>query len=107
MKTIPQIFRKNGFAYSLVTRRGMVAIYEQRGAGGIAAYEVHHVRKVKPGQVRGKPIEGGETLASDRLWGKYGWTYSTYGGAVGSDAALAQAETKLGALCAELAAKQP
>lgn len=102
MKTIPQAFRKNGYAYSLVIRRGLVAIYEQRGAGGVAAFEVHKIRIVKSGKVRGKPIEGGETLAPDYLWGLNGWTFSTYGGAVSVDDALAQAEAKL----AELAEKE-
>jgi hypothetical protein len=95
MKTIPQTFQKNGYDYTLVTRRGMTAIYEQRAAGRIAAYEVHRIKIVKPATVHGKSFEGGETLPTTQEWGKNGWTFSTFGGSVAPEVALAQAEDRM------------
>lgn len=86
---------KHGYRFQQVTRRGRVAIYEQQAGTTPVAYEVVVIRVVKETHMFGKTVPAHEKLPGDHEWGRYGWTFSTFGGVLTIDAALAKAESKL------------
>ena len=107
VKPVPTSFRKHGYDYRLVERSGRTAIYSQSLSSKLYAYEAVIIRLQNPppsvrGSARiGEVVTKGERYPSDGDWGRYGWTYSLFGGKVTAEAALSQARAKLGALRGE------
>ena len=75
MKKIGKRFKKYGFIFDLVKRKGCVAIYKQTLPGA----KKHHYEVVRIGQhngyyMAGQKIEPAETYPGNSLWGIQGWT---------------------------------
>jgi hypothetical protein len=102
MKTIPQVYGKNGYAYNLLSRQGNVAIYEQRKGSRLFAYEVVKIRVNKASKFKGVEYPESERLPSDDDRGIYGKTFSCYGSSqAGEVAARMAAEAKMRVWVAE------
>ena len=80
LKKIPENYKKNGYEYEILRRKGDKALYEQAKNNKVYGYEVVKVRKAK---VRGflkksKAYEGYthyEKLPSNEEFGTYGQSY--------------------------------
>lgn len=79
MAPIPDQYTKHGFTFTLIARRGMVAIYEQAKAGRVWAYEAVRIRRQRAKESMGVSWPAREFLPSDAEWGVYGKTYSVSG----------------------------
>jgi len=84
MKEVPETFKHHGFLYKLVKRTSAVALYSQELPEGIVGYEVHKIRKSKPGTTKYRNPDGTirlvereerEYLAGDEDFGYFGWSY--------------------------------
>ena len=80
MTPIPDTYNKHGFAFKLIARSGMAAIYEQWKAGQLWAYEVVRIRTRKAREAMGVSWPAAEYLPSDADWGSYGKTVMASGG---------------------------
>lgn len=77
IRTLPELIRKNGFTYKLITRTREKAIYAQYCENVLISYEVFQIR------VRGaqfspllmKQIEAIERFPGNEDFGKTAWTY--------------------------------
>jgi hypothetical protein len=72
MKTLPTVYRKNGYEHTQVRRQGNVVMTEQRVPGNdkLIAYEIFEVVIQPP--LRSQPLR--ETTPSNSQWGEKGWT---------------------------------
>lgn len=72
-RTIKQTFRKGGFDYSLLKRKGSIVMYSQT-VGNYLAFEVMRVHT----ETVDKRFHnaGDEYLPSTNEWGTRGWTYT-------------------------------
>lgn len=88
MKKIPKTFRKNGFEYTILKRKGNVVVLEQFkdfGAEGVVRqYEVHKVRLNLAGECKYEQSDGSirvverpeqEILTGNSEFGQYGWHF--------------------------------
>ena len=84
VKTIPEKLRINRFNYDLYKREGDIAILRQELVEGeLFAFEVHIVRKMPIleskldylERIRQAGFTHVEVLASNELFGTYGWAY--------------------------------
>ena len=77
VKTIPETFSKNGFAYRLIERTARGAIYSQTHAatGKLCAYEVIRIQNHATKQTPHFTVEAGEGLPRTDEWGRAGWTF--------------------------------
>jgi len=87
-------FRWHGYDFGLIERSGRTAIYSQSHGTKLFAYEAVIIRlQHAPPSVRGSARNGevvpkAERYPSDGDWGRYGWTYSLFGGQVPAESAL-------------------
>jgi hypothetical protein len=77
MKTIPEVYRKNGYDYKLISRSDNVAIYEQTDNGKFIGYEVCRIKIALAGLVFGKWQDVREILPSSSEWGRNAYTVFT------------------------------
>lgn len=68
-------FRKNGFDYRLVERRGNTAIYRQMKGNTVYSFEVGRIRESRSKEQFGVVIEAAESWPSSEEWGIRAWTY--------------------------------
>lgn len=79
IKILPEIIRRNGFTYKLVTRTSEKAIYAQYCENVLTSWEVFQIR------VRGtqfspllrKSLDASERFPGNEDFGKTAWTYRT------------------------------
>lgn len=79
-KILPEIIRKNGFTYKLITRTSEKAIYAQYCENVLICWEVFQIR------VRGtqfspllmKNLEPSERFPGNEDFGKTAWTYRNF-----------------------------
>lgn len=76
MKDAPTTFEKYGYTFTLHSKRGSVAIYEQR-KGNTVRYEVMKLTKAKKDYEPYGVKAGDIMLPSTNQWGRAGWTYLT------------------------------
>ena len=82
MKTLPTIFKKNGFTFTQVKRAGQVAIYQQEKPMADhpdqmqVHFEVGIIRQNEAFFAYGKQFEASETWPASEEWGKRGFTYA-------------------------------
>ncbi len=82
MKTLQPKMRKNGFDYNLVYRGKKSCIYEQKVTENLSYYEVFSI-KIKPeSKINGKIVEAREWFPHNEAFGKWAWTYKSFGRAV-------------------------
>ncbi len=79
MKPLEKHYKKNGYAFNLVTRIDDVAIYEQiiPEIGRIGGYEVFRVVKHPEKNINGRIIEARESTPSNEQWGVLGFSVSS------------------------------
>jgi len=78
MKKLEKEFTKKGFKYTLVTRKGDVAIYEQVNAklkDSKSNYEVVQIKSHNGYEIGGSKIVAAEVYPGSSQWGLLGWTY--------------------------------
>lgn len=78
MQKLEKDFKFGGFDYHQLKRHGNTAVYEQRQAGTVVAYEVILIR-IKPEQKfpNGRITPKREAYPSNEEWGRFAWTCST------------------------------
>jgi len=79
MKKLPTTFKKGGWLHKQLQRNGNIAIYERTLNGERRHWEVIRVQVAKNSYTfpNGKEIEAGdESYPTDRMWGKYGFTFA-------------------------------
>lgn len=72
------MFVKKGFKYTLVERKGDVAIYKQENAkikAPRANYEVVQIKSHNGYEIGGSKIAAAEVYPGSTQWGLLGWTY--------------------------------
>jgi hypothetical protein len=81
VKSIPNLFRKNGIDHVLRKRKGKIALYEQKKGDLSYGYEVHIIRIAKYPTLRiGKRVKKfplREILASNEDFGQEGFAFQT------------------------------
>jgi len=73
-------YRKNGFDFTELKRKGNIAIFRGENKG-ISTYEVIKVKSHNGMNLHGAFIEAKEYPPSDEEWGAKGWTFQTLKGA--------------------------
>jgi hypothetical protein len=75
-KPFPTQFRRDGFHYRQIYRKGDFAIYRQtlKGNGASAAFEIVRIRKREAFQIGGRFIEPAEVYPRSESWGVDGFT---------------------------------
>jgi hypothetical protein len=74
---LPAQFRRDGFNYQQIARKGDAAIYEQTWSGcsnPSVAYEVIRIRRREGFQIDGRLVEPAEVYPSSGAWGLDGFT---------------------------------
>ena len=72
-------FRRDGFNYRQIARKGHAAIYEQTWNGSenpSIAYEVIRIRRREGFQIEGRFVEPAEVYPASELWGVDGFTFT-------------------------------
>lgn len=77
MIQLEKTFKKGGFTYNMVLRSTVAAIFEQRDAGKVIAFEVIRIKKMAPSMCFGKALPEREVYPGNEEWGSKGWTYHT------------------------------
>ncbi len=79
MRPLGSAYTKNTFHYEILTRRGNLAIAQQRlrPGEGCLAFEVIRIKQVKESVMFGKVVEAHESAPGNSSWGTDGWTYPT------------------------------
>jgi len=78
MKKLEKEFVKKGFKYTLVTRKGDIAIYKQVNAklkDPKSNYEVVQIKSHNGYEIGGSKIAAAEVYPGSTQWGLLGWTY--------------------------------
>jgi hypothetical protein len=78
-KPLPTRFRRDGFDYRQIARKGDAAIYEQRWSGcrnPSVCYEVIRIRRREAFEIDGRFVEPAEVYPASKLWGTDGFTLS-------------------------------
>jgi hypothetical protein len=75
-KPLPIRFRRDGFDYLQIYRKGDFAIYQQTWKGNehSAAFELIRIRRREGFQIRGRFVEPAEVYPKAEAWGVDGWT---------------------------------
>lgn len=79
MKIIPEVFKKDGYTKSLLSRSGDLAVYKN-SKDGFVGYELMRIRVRKKDRVlsgRTISVKGDEYLPSTNDWGSHGWSLRT------------------------------
>lgn len=83
MNTLPNEFRKDGFDFNLVRRRGSIAIYSKtKPDHAEPSYEVGLIRSNPARIAFGKEFPASESWPSSEEWGIRAWTYGSLAGAL-------------------------
>jgi len=78
MNILPEKLRKNGFAYTLILRKGQSAIYRQQVTEKLAYFEVFIIQ-VKPEQnLFGRYYPEREVFPSDNVFGISAWSFRNF-----------------------------
>ena len=86
-KSLPKEFRRDGFAFRQIARKGNAAIYEQRWTGCAepsVCYEVIRIPRREGFEIGGRWVPPAEVYPNSEAWGVDGFTLS------GKDAAFAK-----------------
>ena len=78
MKKLEKMFVKKGFKYTLVERKGNVAIYKQESAkikDSKPNYEVIQIKSHNGYEIGGSKIAAAEVYPGSTQWGILGWTH--------------------------------
>ena len=76
-KALPTRFRRDGFNYRQIARKGDAAIYEQTWSGcaePTVCYEVVRIRRHEGFQINGRFVEPAEIYPKPEAWGVDGFT---------------------------------
>ncbi|HWX16595.1 MAG TPA: hypothetical protein VNY07_08415 [Chthoniobacterales bacterium] len=76
-KPLPLQFRRDGFNYRQIARKGNAAIYEQTWSGcrnPSISYEVIRIRRRDGFQIGGRFVEPAEVYPNSEAWGLDGFT---------------------------------
>lgn len=76
-KPLPTRFRRDGFNYQQIARKGDAAIYEQTWSGcpnPTVSYEVIRIRRREGFQIDGRFVEPAEVYPNSDAWGVDGFT---------------------------------
>jgi hypothetical protein len=79
MTPLPTTYRKNGYDYELIERKGDTAIFSQKDGGKIIAFEVFEVIKQKEWSAFGKTYPPKETIPPTESWGTNAFTVHSIG----------------------------
>jgi hypothetical protein len=74
---LPKEFRRDGFNYRQIARKGKAAIYEQRWSGceePSVCYEVIRVKRRDGFHIGGRFVEPAEVYPNSEAWGVDGFT---------------------------------
>lgn len=76
MRPLTNTYKKSGYVYTLVTRQGNVAAYEQRDdeTGQVYGYEVFIVQFNEARDIFGKHFEANESVPNSEKWGTEAYT---------------------------------
>jgi hypothetical protein len=93
MKEIEKQYRKNGYIFDQIWRKGDVCIYSQTDpdSGRVVAYEVFEVIKREEAEIQGNVIPAKESCPGNEQWGSKGYTCWTIPEAMGKAALVGEA----------------
>ena len=95
MKTLPETFTYDGFAFRLLKRMGDVALFEKRKpTHSRESFEVVIVQKLPAKTILGCNYPAREAMPRSEAWGKWGWTCTGLEDAVRKFQSLVEARHK-------------
>lgn len=73
---IPKTFKANGFIFTLLSRKGNIAIYKKDKPEYPCGFEVILIKRHDGYEIAGNKVEPSEVYPSSEQWGSLGFTYT-------------------------------